>query len=90
MKPADCALRSWEEIRAWKERNASFFYNNRYDYVQWVKRLPIDPQMRYVYYLRGVREEYYPLVVGMFCVLYQEGYVNITFSSDFRMIRRDG
>ena len=55
-------------------------------YAAWIRSLPL---LEWIPYLENVGTGDYEVVIGLICLCYREGLVNITFSSDYRRIRRD-
>lgn len=55
-------------------------------YAEWIRSLPL---LEWIPYIDEVSPKDYEVVIGLICLAYREGLVNLTFSSDFRRIRRD-
>ena len=79
-------LYSVEQMAAFRERFADVVAAMRFPYVGWLRSLPL---MEWADYLAGVSPRDYEVVIGLICICYQEGLVSVTFSHDYRRIRRD-
>lgn len=79
-------LYSGKQMTAFRERFADVVAAMRLPYVEWLRSLPL---MEWVDYLAGVAPRDYETVIGLICLCYQEGLVSVTFSPDYRRIRRD-
>lgn len=79
-------LYSKEQEEAFRNRYANVIAARRRVYVKWLRGLPL---MEWVDYLVQVFPRDYEAVIGLICICYQERLVSITFSHDYRRIRRD-
>lgn len=79
-------LYSREQEEAFRNRYANVIAARRRVYVNWLRSLPL---LEWVDYLVQVSPRDYEAVIGLICVCHQERLVSITFSSDYRRIRRD-
>lgn len=79
-------LYSREQEEAFRNRYANVIAARRRMYVNWLRSLPL---LEWVDYLVQVSSRDYEAVIGLICVCHQERLVSITFSSDYRRIRRD-
>lgn len=75
-----------EQEAAFRNRYANVIAARRRAYVKWLRSLPL---LEWVDYLVQVSPRDYEAVIGPICVCHQERLVSITFSSDYRRIRRD-
>ena len=79
-------LYSRKQEEAFRNRYANVIAARRRAYVKWLRSLPL---LEWVDYLVQVSPRDYEAVIGLICVCHQERLVSITFSSDYRRIRRD-
>lgn len=79
-------LYSREQEEAFRNRYANVIAARRRAYVKWLRSLPL---LEWVDYLVKVLPRDYEAVIGLICVYHQERLVSITFSPDYRRIRRD-
>lgn len=79
-------LYSEGQMSAFRERFVGVIAARRRIYVNWIRRLPL---LEWVDYLASVSPGDYEAVIGLICLCYQEGLVSVTFSPDYRLIRRD-
>ena len=79
-------LYSREQEEAFRNRYANVIAARRRAYVKWLRSLPL---LEWVDYLVQVSPRDYEAVIGLICVCHQERLVSITFSPDYRRIRRD-
>ena len=84
--PREYILRTRAQAEHFRERYASIVRARLQVYVKWIRSLPL---LTWVPYLSQVEEKDQEAVIGLICLCYLDGFVNITFSRDFRMIRRD-
>ena len=84
--PGQHILRTSAQAERFRERYASIVRARLQVYVKWIRSLPL---LTWVPYLSQVEEKDQEAVIGLICLCYLDGIVNITFSRDFRMIRRD-
>lgn len=84
--PREYILRTRAQAEHFRERHASIVRARHRVYVKWIRCLPL---LTWVPYLSQVEEKDQEAVIGLICLCYLDGVVNITFSRDFRMIRRD-
>ena len=84
--PGEYILRTRAQAERFRERYASIVRARLQVYVKWIRSLPL---LTWVPYLSQVEEKDQEVVIGLICLCYLDGFVNITFSRDFRMIRRD-
>lgn len=55
-------------------------------YASWISNLPLG---EWIPFLEQVARKDYEVVIGLICLCYRKGLVNITFSRDYWKIRRD-
>lgn len=79
-------LYSREQEEAFRNRYANVIAARRRAYVKWLRSLPL---LEWVDYLVQVSPRDYEAVIGLICLCHQERLVSITFSPDYRRIRRD-
>ena len=79
-------LYSRKQEEAFRKRYANVIAARRRAYVKWLRSLPL---LEWVDYLVLVSPRDYEAVIGLICVCHQERLVSITFSTDYRRIRRD-
>lgn len=84
--PMDFLLRDARQAEAFRSEFRSFALAREAEYAAWIGSLPPCVWVRH---LDGVPEDKWRLVVGMECLAYLDGLVNVTFSEDGLMIRRD-
>ena len=77
---------SRKQEEAFRNRYANVIAARRRVYVKWLRSLPL---LEWVDYLVQVSPRDYEAVIGLICVCHQERLVSITFSPDYRRIRRD-
>lgn len=79
-------LYSKEQEDAFRDKYANVIAARRRVYVNWLRGLPLR---EWVEYLVQVSPCDYEAVIGLICICHQERLVSITFSRDYRQIRRD-
>ena len=79
-------LYSRKQEEAFRNRYANVIAARRRAYVKWLRSLPL---LEWVDYLVQVSPRDYEAIIGLICICHQERLVSITFSSDYRRIRRD-
>ncbi len=79
-------LYSREQEEAFRERYAGVIAASRTAYVGWLRGLPL---LEWVDYLARISPRDHEAVIGLICVCHLERLVSVTFSSDYRLIRRD-
>lgn len=84
--PGQHILRTSAQADRFRELYADVIRARHRVYVRWIRSLPL---LTWVPYLSQVEEKDQEAVIGLICLCYLDGIVNITFSRDFRMIRRD-
>lgn len=75
-----------EEADSFRDRHADIVRARLRVYAAWIRNLPL---LEWVPYLDQVSPADREAVIGLVCLCYRDGLVNITFSSDYRLIRRD-
>lgn len=84
--PGQHILRTSAQADRFRELYADVIRARLRVYVRWIRSLPL---LTWVPYLSQVEVKDQEAVIGLICLCYLDGIVNITFSRDFRMIRRD-
>lgn len=79
-------LYSKDQEAAFRERFAGVIASRQAAYVRWLRGLPL---LEWVDYLQQVAPKDREAVIGLICVCIQERLAAATFSSDYRLIRRD-
>lgn len=75
-----------EQEAAFRNRYANVIAARRRVYVKWLRSLPL---LVWIDYLVQVSSRDYEAIIGLICICHQERLVSITFSPDYRRIRRD-
>lgn len=75
-----------EQEAAFRVRFAGVIAARQAAYVRWLRGLPL---LEWVDYLRQVAPRDREAVIGLICVCVQERLAAVTFSRDYRLIRRD-
>lgn len=84
--PGKYILRDKSEAEAFRERFGGIVRARLRVYAKWIRSLPL---MEWTPYLDQVDEGDREIVIGLICLCLIEGKANLTFSGDFRRIRRD-
>lgn len=84
--PLSYLLRTSEEEASFRTEFADFIEDKEALYSAWINSLPLWEWCRF---LIGVPEDKMQLVVGMVCITYIDGFVNISISRDGWMLRRE-
>lgn len=80
------ALYTKEQEAAFRERFAGVIAARTAAYARWLRSLPL---LEWVDYLQQVAPKDREAVIGLICVCVRERLISVTFSRDFRRIRRD-
>lgn len=79
-------LATKKDVDAFAKRNRELVAANREKFINWIKSLPLG---RKVNYLNGVERTAIPSIIGIICLLYWEGAVNISFYDNASLISRE-
>lgn len=79
-------LYSKDQEVAFRKRFAGVIAARQAAYVRWLRTLPL---LEWVDYLQQVAPKDHEAVIGLICVCIQERLVAVTFSRDYRRLRRD-
>ncbi len=79
-------LYSKDQEVAFRKRFAGVIAARQAAYVRWLRTLPL---LEWVDYLQQVAPKDCEAVIGLICVCIQERLVAVTFSRDYRRLRRD-
>lgn len=85
----DCGkylLATRKNVEDFKSANSKIISTNRSKFIKWIKSLPLCEK---VDYLKTVPDNEIPFVIGLICLLYWEGLVNISFHDEARMLSRE-
>lgn len=74
------------QIFAFRIRYAKYIAEQSDAYSLWINRFPTREWMDY---LAGVPEQNIPVVIGVICILYIDGRINIDFNDSATRIRRN-
>lgn len=79
-------LRTESQRLGFRVRYARYISDQSDAYVSWISRMPAR---EWIDYLSGVPEVNIPVVIGILCILYVDGRIDINFNNSATRIRRN-